>query len=130
MPDYKNWKAISSTERFDNQSLRVILGHRSKAIAENHINPWPDGAAFAKVAWLQQPDKKGFIRTGTFWQVEFMIRDSKRYAATKNWGWARWRGTDLKPYGKDADFTSECIGCHTPVRKNDYVFTMPIKRQQ
>jgi hypothetical protein len=33
----------------------------------------------------------------------------------------------LKPYGKDAAFTNECVSCHTPVSKNDYVYTMPIK---
>jgi hypothetical protein len=25
LPDYKNWKSISSTDRVDNQTLRVIL---------------------------------------------------------------------------------------------------------
>ena len=132
LPDYKNWKTISSTDRFDNHTMREILGNdvAIKAIAENHINPWPDGTAFAKVAWAQQPDGKGVSQTGAFIQVEFMIRDSKKYASTKGWGWARWRGTDLKPYGKDADFTKECIVCHEPVRQNDYVYTMPLGGQQ
>jgi mono/diheme cytochrome c family protein len=132
MPDYRNWKTISSTERFDNHTMREILGNdiAIKAIAEHHINPWPDGTAFAKVAWFQQPDGKGIIRTGAFQQVEFMIRDSKKYASTKGWGWARWRGADLKPYGKTAAFTSECVSCHTPVRNSDYVFTLPIGGQQ
>ncbi len=131
LPDYRNWKAISSTDRFDNHTVRAILGNdiAIRAIAGNHMNPWPDGTAFAKVAWAQQPDTDGIVHAGAFLQVEFMIRDSKKYASTKGWGWARWLGTDLKPYGKNADFTSECINCHTPVRKNDYVFTMPIKGQ-
>ncbi|HEY6414383.1 MAG TPA: heme-binding domain-containing protein [Edaphobacter sp.] len=129
IPEYKNWKAISSTERYDNNTMRAILGNdiAVKAIAEGHINPWPNGTEFAKVAWLQQPDGKGVIHTGAFFQVEFMIRDSKKYGDTAGWGWARWRGTDLKPYGKDAAFTNECVSSHTPVRKNDYVYTMPIK---
>jgi len=129
LPDYKNWKAISSTERYDNHTMRVILGNdiAVKALAEGHINPWPDGTAFAKVAWLQQPDGMGVIHTGPFIQVELMIRDGKRYADTAGWGWGRWRGTDLKPYGKDAAFTNECVSCHAPVSKNDYVYTMPIK---
>jgi hypothetical protein len=131
LPDYKNWKAISSTDRFDNHTMRVILGNdvAVKAIAEGHINPWPDGSSFAKVAWFQQQDDKGLVHTGAFIQVEFMIRDSKKYAATAGWGWARWRGTDLKPYGKNADFSNECITCHLPVRNNDSVYTMPISGQ-
>ncbi|WP_213803967.1 heme-binding domain-containing protein [Granulicella sp. dw_53] len=132
LPDYKNWKTISSTDRFDGGTLREIMGNdvAVKAIADNHINPWPDGTVFAKVAWFEQPDGQGVMRTGAFYQVEYMIRDSKKYASTKGWGWARWRGTDLKPYGKDAKFTNECVSCHEPVAKNDYVYTMPIGGQQ
>lgn len=132
LPEYKNWKTISSTERFDNHTLRQILGNdiAVKAIAENRINPWPDGTAFAKIAWLQQTDEKGFVRSGAFFQVEFMIRDSKKYAGTLGWGWARWRGADLKPYGKDKDFTNECVGCHNPLADTNYVFTTPIGGQQ
>ena len=131
LPDYKNWQAISSTDRGDNNTLRQILGNdvAVKAVAENHINPWPDGAAFAKIAWYRQPDDKGFVRAGAFFQVEFMIRDSKKYARTLGWGWARWRGADLKPYGKDADFARECVGCHKPLRDSNYVFTEPIQGQ-
>jgi len=131
-PEYKNWKAISSTERFDNHTMREILANdvAVKAIAENQINPWPDGASFAKVAWFEQPDDKGHTQTGAFFQVEFMIRDSKKYAGTLGWGWARWRGADLKPYGKDANFSGECVGCHSPLRDTNYVFTEPIRGQQ
>jgi len=132
LSDYKNWKAISATDRFDNQTLRVILGNdiAIKAISGNHINPWPDGSTFAKIAWFARDDGQGQVRSGAFFQVEFMIRDRQKYAATKGWGWARWRGAGLVPYGKDAAFSDECIGCHTPVRDADYVFTMPLGGQQ
>jgi hypothetical protein len=132
MPEYKNWKAISTTERFDNHTLRVILANdvAVRAIAENRINPWPDGTDFAKVAWYQQGNDKGIVSTGAFFQVEFMIRDSKKYADTKGWGWARWRGPDLKPYGQNPKFTRECVGCHSPLAHTNYVFTMPLRGQQ
>ena len=133
MPDYKNWRAISSTDRWDNHTMREILGNEIalKAIAENHINPWPDGTVFAKVAWQQSaPDAQGVVKTGAFVQVELMVKDAKRYASTEGWGFGRWRGTDLKPYGKDAGFQNECTGCHAPMAKNDFVYTMPIGGQQ
>jgi heme-binding protein/cytochrome P460 len=132
LSDYKNWKPISSTERLDNHTMRQILGNdvAVQAIAQNHINPWPDGAAFAKVAWWEQPDAKGTVRPGAFFQVEFMIRDSQKYAGTLGWGWARWRGAELTPYGKDASFTSECVGCHRALKDTNYVYTMPIRGQQ
>jgi hypothetical protein len=130
--DYKTWKPISSTERFDNNTIRQILGNdiAIKAIAENHIDPWPDGASFAKIAWFEQTGPDGVIRPGAFFQVEFMIRDKQKYAGTLGWGWARWRGADLKPYGKDENFVNECVGCHAPLRDTDYVFTEPIRGQQ
>jgi hypothetical protein len=132
LSDYKNWKAISSTDRLDNQTMRVILGNETavKAIADGHTNPWPDNTIFAKVAWLARDDGHGLVRPGSFVQVEFMIRDRKKYAATKGWGWARWRGAGLTPYGKDAEFSAECVGCHTPLRNNDYVFTVPQRMPQ
>jgi hypothetical protein len=130
--DYKNWKAISGTDRIDNNTILVILGNdiAIRAIAEHHMNPWPDGTTFAKVAWYQQQDSQGIVHPGTFAQVEFMIRDSQKYHATNNWGWARWRGVDLKPYGKNAAFSNECMNCHAPMAKNDFVFTMPLGGQQ
>ena len=127
---YQTWKPISATDRGDNHTLRVILGNdvAVKAIAEKKIMPWPDGAAFAKVAWEAVPDGNGGLQTGKFIQVEFMVKDAKRYASAAGWGWGRWRGMDLKPYGKDAHFTDECVGCHTPVRGNDYVYSLPVER--
>jgi len=132
IPGYKDWKVISTTNRFDNKTLRVIFGNdvAMKAIADHNTNPWPDGTTFAKAAWFQQPDADGETRTGAFIQVEFMIKDAHKYASTEGWGFARWRGTDLKPYGKDAAFTNECTGCHAPVRHNDYVYSFPLAGQQ
>jgi hypothetical protein len=128
LPDYKDWKTINATDRFDNQTVRVILGNAEaiQAVAGNHTNPWPDGAAFAKVAWFARDDGNGSVLPGAFFQVEFMIRDNQKYAQTKGWGWARWRGRELTPYGKNERFSSECIGCHLPLRATDYVYTVPL----
>jgi hypothetical protein len=128
-PDYKDWKPISSTDRFDNNTMRVVLGNdvAVRAIAENRIHPWPDGAAFAKVAWKQLPNDQGIVRTGEFLQVEFMTKDAHSYASTQGWGFGRWRGMSLTPYGRDSAFTVECTSCHAPMRDNDFVYTMPIK---
>ncbi|WP_035348218.1 heme-binding domain-containing protein [Edaphobacter aggregans] len=132
IPGYKDWKVLSTTNRFDNKTLRVIFGNdvAMKAIAEHHTNPWPDGTTFAKTAWFQQIDANGDTKTGAFFQVEFMIKDAHKYASTEGWGFARWRGADLKPYGKDAAFTNECTGCHAPLRHNDYVYSFPLEGQQ
>jgi hypothetical protein len=129
IPDYKNWETISSTERFDNGTMRVIFGNpiAIEAIREHHINPWPNGTTFAKVAWDQVTDKDGNVHTGTFKQVEYMIKDDKKYAATAGWGWARFKTDKLVPYGKTAMFTNECVSCHKPLSNTDFVFTSPIE---
>ena len=127
IPEYKDWEVISTTDRWDNGTLRAILGNdiAVRAVKEHHTNPWPDGTQFAKVAWDAVLDSTGQVHAGVFKQVEFMIRDSHKYSATEGWGWARWRGTDLTPYGKTATFMTECTSCHKPMKDFDYVFTMP-----
>src|SRR6201989_1198674 len=76
IPDYKNWQPVSSTERYDNGTLRVIVGNdiAIHAIAGGNTNPWPDGTIFGKITWDTFRDSMGFIRTGPFKQVEFMVR--------------------------------------------------------
>jgi hypothetical protein len=127
---YQMWKPISTTDRGDNHTLRLILGNdvAVKAIAEKKIMPWPDGAAFAKVAWQAASDGNGGLTAGKFLQVEFMVKDAQKYSKTLGWGFGRWRGLDLKPYGKDAHFAGECVGCHMPLKGNDYVYSMPMER--
>ena len=128
MADYSDWKAISSTDRWDNGTMRVIMGNpvAVKAIREGHMNPWPDGTAFAKVAWKALLKPSGEVTPGEFLQVEIMLKDKDKYAATGGWGWGRWKGDQLKPYGKDASFVTECTGCHRPMHDHDLVFTSPV----
>jgi hypothetical protein len=51
--------------------------------------------------------------------VQFMVKDSKRYAATGGWGFADF--TNGKP-GSEALHTT-CFPCHQPAKDHDYVFT-------
>ncbi|MGA7078108.1 MAG: cytochrome P460 family protein [Terriglobales bacterium] len=127
-PAFETWKPISFTDRGDNYTFRFILGNdiAAKAAQSGNISPWPDGARLAKIAWQQELGADGLVHTGKFVQVELMSKDSRRYQDTDGWGWGRWRGLDLKPYGEDAHFVSECTGCHLPVRGNDSVYTLPI----
>ena len=127
-PSFKSWKVISTTDRGDNNTLRFVLGNDTavKAVLSGNISPWPDGTRFAKVAWQEELGPDGLLHPGKFWQVEFMEKNAKRCKDTEGWGWGRWRGMDLKPYGKDAHFENECTGCHQPVRGNDYVYTLPV----
>jgi len=128
-PDgYQDWAVISVSHRIDNKTLRVILGN-DKAIAaarQGKTNPWPDGAVIGKVVWKQTQAEhwKDAIVPKKFIHAEFMFKDAVKYKSTYGWGWARWKGLDQKPYGK-ADVAQECIACHTPVKNNDWMFTVP-----
>ena len=130
-PEYKNWGLIETTDRGDNGTVRIITGNdvAVRAVAERKTAPWPDGAVFAKIAAQAVDDGQGHISAGKFIQVEFMVKDHAKYAKTEGWGFARFRGADLKPYGRGRHFDAECTGCHKPMRDNDYVYTMPITHE-
>lgn len=128
--DYKNWGVVSTTQRLDNGTMRIIYGNdiAIKAIREKKISPWPDGTILAKAAYDEIEDEDGNISQGAFKQVEFMIKDQNKYKKTYGWGFSRFKTRDLVPYGKRADFVIECMNCHKPMEKNDYVFTLPIRQ--
>lgn len=124
---YKDWRLIAPSHRTDKNHIRVILGNDAavEAAREGRTNPWPDGAILGKLVWKDKtdPDWPSATIPGEFVHAEFMVKDAKKYAATGGWGFARWVGAELKPYGSDAGFVQECFGCHVPVAYNDYVFT-------
>jgi len=127
----KNWRVIGTSYRTDNNTQRVIVGNSIaiKAARSGHTNPWPEGSILAKLVWknTQHPVWQGAIVPGDFVHSEIMIKDSKKYSATGNWGYARWKGEQQKPYGKDSSFTQECASCHSHAKATDYVFTQPAK---
>lgn len=127
-PGFEDWHLLSSTDRGDNNTFRFILGNEIsvQAVESGHLSPWPDGARLAKVAWQQELGADGLVHPGKFVQIEIMVKDARVYKKTDGWGWGRWRGPLLKPYGVNAGFVTECTGCHLPVRGNDSVYTQPI----
>ncbi|HVZ85241.1 MAG TPA: cytochrome P460 family protein [Terracidiphilus sp.] len=127
-PTLEGWRLIATTNRGDNMQFRLILGNPAavQAAREGKVHPWPDGARFAKFAWLQTQGDDGLVYPGAFWQVELMVKNAEQYRLTDGWSWGRWRGLALKPYGKNAAVGHECTGCHMPVRGNDAVYTEPI----
>lgn len=128
--DYKNWKIISVTDKFDGGSMRIVYGNDIvvKAI-QNRKLPFPDGAKIVKVVWGKQAeDKDGNVLPGNFQNVQFMIKDSRKYSATEGWGFAKFDGLELKPAGKTVLFEQTCINCHRLLApENDFVFNIPTK---
>jgi hypothetical protein len=125
--DYQNWQILGVSHRSDKNSLRIILANpvAAKAAAEGRNNPWPDGSMIAKLAWKDSvhPQFAAATVPGDLSHVEIMTRDSKKYANTNGWGYARWLGMAQKPYGENADFAKECAACHLQAKDTGHVFT-------
>jgi hypothetical protein len=97
-----------------------------KAYREGTL-PFPDGAIIARLAWKYVPSEENnkvfgheqsFV-AGDATNVQFMVKDSKKYAATGGWGFAQFN--DGKPV--DAAGLGGCFGCHVPVKSRDFIFT-------
>jgi hypothetical protein len=128
-PGYRDWKLISVAHEEGNlNDLRALLGNdvAIKAYREGKL-PFPDGTIIARLAWSYVPSEennKVFGRSQSFvagpaTNVQFMVKDSKKYAATDGWGFAQFK--DGKP--ADAALLKTCFPCHEPVKARDFVFT-------
>ena len=128
-PGYRDWKLISvAHEAGNNNDLRAILGNdiALKAYREGKL-PFPDGTIIARLAWSydsSEENNKVFGRDQSFVagppiNVQFMVKDSTKYAATGGWGFAQFK--DGKPI--DDALLKPCFPCHEPVKARDYVFT-------
>lgn len=126
---YKDWRVISSSHRTDIHSMRVILGNAIavEATRSGNTNPWPEGTILAKLVWEETKEDhwQAAIAPGQFTHAEFMVKNTDLYQSTGGWGYARWIGTEQKPYGHNASFVQECVACHTPVKHRDWVYTTP-----
>lgn len=126
---YRDWRLISvAHEAGSLNDLRAVLGN-DKAIDTYRTGtlPFPDGTIIARLAWTYTPSdennkvfgKEQSFVAGTPTNVQLMIKDTKKYAATGGWGFEQF------DHGKaaNAEATRGCYACHTPVKDRDYVFT-------
>jgi Cytochrome P460 len=127
---YRDWKLISVAHEEGNlNDLRAVLGNdiAINAYREGKL-PFPDGTIIARLAWSYVPSEennKVFGRPQSFVAgspkngVQFMVKDSRKYASTNGWGFAQFN--DGKPADEAAHNT--CFSCHEPVEARDFVFT-------
>lgn len=129
-PGYRDWKLISvAREEGALDDIRAILGNdiAVKAYRDGTL-PFPDGSIIARIAWgynASEENNKTFGKAQSFVAgapkngVQFMVKDSKKYAATGGWGYAHFND------GKAADesFMQSCYPCHKAINSRDFVFT-------
>jgi len=128
-PGYRDWKLISVAHEEGNlNDLRALLGNDVAITAYRKGKlPFPDGTIIARLAWGYVPSEennKVFGRAQSFvagspTNVQFMVKDSTKYAATGGWGFAQFK--DGKP--ADEALLQTCFPCHEPVKARDFVFT-------
>ena len=134
---YEDWPAISMSR--GEKVVAVIVGNRVmidayRAGFPGNGKPVPDGAKMAKVHWAPKANQYFPDATvpGKLVNVDFMVKDSKRFADSGGWGYAVFDydaasdtftpGTlaGVPPQGNDA----KCgAACHTAAKSRDYVFT-------
>jgi hypothetical protein len=128
---YRDWPVISVAHEEGNlHSIGAVLGNdvAIKAYREGTL-PFPDGAIIAALHWRHAPSEQSnkiFGRPQSFvagapTNVQFMVKDSKKYAATGGWGFAHFNGRDDKPAEKA--FLKSCFPCHARCKDHDLVFT-------
>ncbi len=134
---YEGWQTVSISQ--NEKLMAVILAtpvmiNAYQAGIPGNGKPFPDGSKMAKIHW--NPKKLETFPTATvpasLHDVDFMVKDSKRFADSGGWGWAAFKYdaasdtftpatlADQPPQGNDA----KCgLACHTIVKTRDYVFT-------
>lgn len=143
-PGYRNWELISVAALGPPvNDVRAKLGNDSamNALRQGTV-PYADGSIIARLAWKQTQDPQtvnafrlqaaqahlseaaiakllsaSFV-AGSPTNVQFMIKDSKKYASTGGWGFAQF--TNGKP---DTVAVQTCFACHAPAKATDFVFT-------
>lgn len=131
-PGYRDWKVVSvAHEVGDLNDIRAVLGNdiAIKAYRESKL-PFPEGAIVGPIAWSyvsSEENNKAFGRDQSFVAgsptdsyIQFMVKDSKKYAATGGWGYSSF-DKDGKPTDEAA--MKSCFPCHQAVKDRDFVFT-------
>ena len=140
---YEDWPVIAISE--NGGLIAVIMGNPAmidayKQGVPGNGKPFPDGAKMAKIHW--NPKKQEAYPgqptvPGTQHDVDFMVKDSKRFADSGGWGWGAFEYDAASDTFRPADTTdsppqehdAKCgFSCHTIVKNRDYVFTEYGKR--
>lgn len=131
-PGYRDWKFVSAAhEAGELNDIRVVIANDKAINAYRAGKPFPEGSIVGRVAWKMVPSEannKIFGQPQSFvpgdapeWYLQFMEKDSKKYAATGGWGYSNF-GKDLKPT-TDKKVMYSCFACHKAIAGRDYIFT-------
>jgi hypothetical protein len=127
---YRDWKLVSvAREEESLDDIRAILANdMAMAAYRDGKQSFPDGSIIARLAWsydASEENNRAFGKRQSFVAgepkngLQFMLKDSTRYAASGGWGFAQFN--DGKPVGEA--MLSTCFPCHQAIANRDFVFT-------
>jgi len=129
---YRDWKVVSvAHEAGDLNDIRAVLGNdiAIKAYRDGKL-PFPEGAIVGRIAWshtASEENNKIFGReqsfvagTPTDTYLQFMVKDSKKYAATGGWGYSSF---DKNGKPTDEAAMKACFPCHQAIKDRDFIFS-------
>jgi len=140
---YEAWAVVAVQHTED--LTKVVVGNpvtmgAFRTGVPGNGKPFPDGSKMAKIEW--RPAKSSdapydITVPGTIYDVDFMVKDAKRFADGDGWGYAVFKQdaasgtftpatlTHKPPQGNNA----RCgTACHSIAKAKDYVFTDYAKR--
>jgi hypothetical protein len=132
---YEKWQVVSVSQSGDVFAVILVnpvMIDAYLAGVPGNGKPFPDGSKMAKIHWKTKKSAEAPAPTtvpDNLHDVDFMVRDSKRFPNSGNWGYAEFdydpASDTFKPNGSGVDCG---FACHTIVAKKDYVFTAYPKR--
>lgn len=127
---YEGWQAVGVSKT--DEAFALILANPAmieafRAGVPGNGKHFPDGAKMAKIHWTTKTSADAPAPTTVpdgLRDIDFMVRDSKRFPDTGGWGYAQFNydaaSDTFTPLGRGADCGH---ACHTIVEAKDYVFT-------
>lgn len=126
---YDTWQVVSVSQHTG--IIDVILGNPAtieayKSGIPANGKPFPDGARMAKIHWNSKKYSDAFPvqAPDTLHDIDFMVRDSKRFTGADHWGFAQFNYDDktqsFSPLGKGPNCGT---ACHQAAAARDFVFT-------
>jgi hypothetical protein len=141
---YENWLSVAPSHTDSSNVIRLIVGNpvtikAYRAGVPGNGKPFPEGSRMAKILWEQKkittaPFSAAGPDTvpGKLKELEFIVKDSKRFPDTHGWGYAAFNydaaadkltpvtATDHPPQANDA----KCgAACHAMTPSTDFIFT-------
>ncbi len=132
---YEDWQTVAVSQ--SGALIEVILANPTmidayRAGVPGNGKPFPEGSKIAKIHWKAEKSAEAPTPTlvpGALDDVDFIAKDSKRFAESGGWGYAQFNydaaSDAFTPLGTGA----QCgYACHTIVAAKDYIFTAYGKR--